>query len=67
MKIRQVLILYSSDCENTFYDFQAYINNNLAAFYKDEKKSDIKIEYASAYCVMISYLIDVPEDKLESF
>ena len=67
MKIRQVLILKESDCDNAFYSFQTYVNDNLARFFKDEKKSDVKLEFVSSDTVVISYLINIPANEIDTF
>lgn len=67
MKIRQVLILHSKDCNEGFYSFQESINTNLARFCKDSRKSEVKIEFCSPETVIISYLQDVPFDDVDSF
>ena len=64
MKIKQVKLLYSDECTNTFYSFQAFVNDTLAKLSSDEDVSDITIEHYSKDFIVIGYLLEVNKENL---
>ena len=64
MRIKQVKLLYSEECTNTFFSFQAYVNETLAKLSSDEGVSDIKIEHYSKDFIVIGYLLEVKKEDL---
>lgn len=64
MKIKQVKLLYSEECTNTFFSFQAYVNETLAKLSSNKDVSDIKIEHYSKDFIVIGYLLEVQEEGL---
>ena len=64
MKIKQVKLLYSEECTNTFFTFQALVNEILAKLSSDEDVSDIKIEHYSKDFIAIGYLLEVNKEDL---
>ena len=61
MKIKQVKLIYSDECTNTFYGFQGCVNEWLKNLYLDSSISDVAIEHYSKDFIVIGYLKDMNE------
>ena len=65
MIIKQVRILDATEHTNTFYTFQSFVNESLLNLSSDKDVSDVKIEYASPSCIVISYSLEVDKNEVE--
>lgn len=65
MIIKQVRILDAAEHTNTFYTFQSFVNQSLLNLSSDKDVSDVKIEYASPSCIVISYSLEVDKNEIE--
>lgn len=64
MKVRQVRIIEKKAFLNHFGTFQSIINEELVELTKDPEVSEVKIEFATDCCCVISYTILVDEENL---
>ena len=64
MKVKQVKLLYQEECTNTFYSFQAFINETLLRLSFDKGVSDVVIEHYSPDFIVIGYYLEVKKEDL---
>lgn len=63
MKIKQICICDSTEHTNTYYSFQAYVNEKLKQLELDEDVSDVKIEHYSPSFIVIGYYLEIDEKE----